>query len=108
MESIQYRQGDVFLERVAKAKVGAKIPRTDGRIVLAYGEVTGHAHAIVEDDAALYDGAEKALEDRFLKVFKPVMLRHEEHAPIELVPGVYRVRRQREWTDSDEPRVVAD
>ena len=106
---MQFRQGDIFLELVTDATIGNELPRDNaGRIVLAYGEVTGHAHAVLEDSAKLYDGGEKALEERFLKVFKPVMLRHEEHTHIELIPGIYRVRRQREWTDQDEPRVVAD
>jgi hypothetical protein len=39
---------------------------------------------------------------------QPVSLKHEEHSTIPLAPGLYRVRRQREWTDEQEPIQVAD
>jgi hypothetical protein len=42
-----YRQGDVLILETAAAPTDAvEVPRDKGRIVLAYGEVTGHAHAI--------------------------------------------------------------
>jgi len=42
-----YRQGDVLLIRVDALPTGLReIPRDRGRVVLAYGETTGHAHAI--------------------------------------------------------------
>ena len=50
MKSI--RQGDVLLQlqKVASIPAGAEEIKKDGnRIVLAYGDVTGHAHAIYED-----------------------------------------------------------
>ena len=38
----QMRQGDVFIERVACAPDGiAPVERDNGRLILAYGEVTG-------------------------------------------------------------------
>lgn len=102
-----FRQGDVLLERIESADLGAEIPRDAGRIVLAYGESTGHAHAIHEPDAFLYRGA-AANDAVFLKIVAPVNLTHEEHSKIPLAPGLYRVRRQREWTDQDEPMQVVD
>ena len=100
-----YRQGDVFLQRVEKSVRGlAEVPRENGAIVLAHGELTGHAHAIHAKNARLLtDGA-----DRFLRVVRrTVALTHEEHAPITLPPGVYRVVRQREY-HPQEIRTVAD
>jgi hypothetical protein len=48
--SQQYRQGDVLIERIAKMPTSTTpVARDAGRVILAYGEVTGHAHAIVED-----------------------------------------------------------
>ena len=107
---MQFRQGDVFMEKIedaGDAELGERIARDKGRIVLAYGEATGHAHAIHDGGAILFSG-KAANADRFLRVYKPVSLLHEEHTKIALEPGLYRVRRQREWTDADEPRVVAD
>lgn len=107
---MQFRQGDVFLELiedVESVELGERVPLDRGRVVLAHGEVTGHAHAIEDVGAILFRG-KSANDDRFLRVLKPVSLLHEEHSKIALEPGLYRVRRQREWTDADEPRVVAD
>jgi hypothetical protein len=49
---LQFRQGDVYLRRVeALPKELREIPRDGGRIILAYGELTGHAHAIDAPEA---------------------------------------------------------
>ncbi len=91
-----YRQGDVLLVRVADLPNEAGQPRdSKGRLVLAEGEATGHAHAILHEGARLH-GSE--LEDRFLEVLAEggVDLVHEEHATIRVPQGVYRVIRQRE------------
>jgi hypothetical protein len=103
-----YRQGDVLLMRVDALPGNAKDVTPGERIVLAYGEVTGHAHAIEEAPgsarpARLWDaGAE-----RFLQVLEKTALRHEEHAPVELPVGVYKVVQQREY-HPEEIRNVAD
>ena len=48
---VMYRQGDVLLAPIPALPVDAvSVPRK-GRIVLAEGEATGHAHAIAEPDA---------------------------------------------------------
>ena len=107
-----YRQGDVLLVKVKQVPQYAKDVTPGDRIVLAYGEVTGHAHAVYPEviekqkpelKAKLWDaGAE-----RFLQVIEKTALRHEEHTPIELGKGVYRVVRQREF-DPERDRWVAD
>lgn len=103
-----YRQGDIALIPVDSIPGGLeKAKRDRGRIVLAYGEVTGHAHAIASRGAELLGTDE--LQDRFLRVLAEggVALRHEEHATITLPKGDYIVRRQREYTAFGD-RVVAD
>lgn len=106
MERTIYRQGDVLIERVANRRdVGDIVAREQGRIVLAHGEATGHAHAIDDVDATLYEAP--TTKARHLRVVRPTALLHEEHSPIELPPGLYRVRRQREY-HPDELRTVAD
>lgn len=46
---LQLRQGDVQLQQVAKLPDGCtEVPPEGNRIVLAHGEVTGHAHAIYD------------------------------------------------------------
>jgi len=89
-----YRQGDVALVLTTLATIpeGAKEIKPEARgIVLAYGEVTGHAHRIEvpkkeQHKVRYWDvGAE-----RYLQVLERVTLKHEEHAAIVLDKGIYR------------------
>jgi hypothetical protein len=90
------RQGDVLLVRVAKVPAkAAEVAVEGGRVVLAHGEVTGHAHAIYEPAKAKLWSADA---ERFLQVMETVALQHEEHAAANLAPGVYRVAIQTEYT----------
>lgn len=101
---LQYRQGDVFLLAVPRVPDGATpVAREDGRLVLAHGEVTGHAHAVAAPDGRLleHEGA------RFLAVPTAAVLVHEEHAPIALPPGTYRVVIQREYVPAEPRRAAA-
>ncbi len=102
-----YRQGDVLIQRIAKLPAGLKpVAREHGRIVLAHGEVTGHAHAIAEPEADLYAG--DAAGVTYLEVRAAMAaLQHEEHSTINLGPGAYRVIRQREYSP-EAIRNVAD
>lgn len=94
MEKFMVRQGDVMVVGVARIPKAAKPKDRDhGRCVLAYGEVTGHAHAIEDVSALLFDHG----EELFLRADGVVTLRHEEHAPITIPRGNYRVVRQREY-----------
>ncbi len=93
---IQYRQGDVLLVKMELAALptGAVAQEgNDGRIVLAYGEVTGHAHAIDSAYAKMYQWN----GDRLIEVKPGGRLVHEEHNPIDLEPGYYKVIQQREY-----------
>lgn len=102
-----YRQGDVLVRAVAKIPCAASPVENTDRIVLAYGEVTGHAHAVLVDDARelKLDDAEGVVR-RFLEVFeRGATLKHEEHAPIPLPPGLYEIVQQREYTPQEVRRV---
>jgi hypothetical protein len=94
----QVRQGDVLLVPVDEIPEAATVvPRDQGRVILAYGEATGHAHAFDVFAASL-------LEDdglRYLKLREAAPLVHEEHAPITVAPGLYRVVIQREFVPPD-------
>ena len=102
----QLRQGDVLLIRVASIPEGARrVKRRRGRIVVAAGEATRHAHQI---EAAGADQLETSPEERFLRVLADagVELTHEEHAAILIPPGDYRVVRQREYAPRSSRQVV--
>ena len=100
------RQGDVFVVPATIPAGAVEVPRDKGRVVLAYGEVTGHAHAITAPTATLLRTTEG---ERFLRIVDaPAPLTHEEHATIEIAPGEYRVITQREWADDMASRPVLD
>ena len=93
------RQGDILLVPVDRLPEDVAVTSSGDRIVLAEGEATGHAHAVVSDSAELVESPDGTL---YLVVAgeSPSALVHEEHNPIPLTPGAYEVRRQREF----EPR----
>lgn len=91
------RQGDVALTLVAAIPAGAvQIKNEDKRVVLAYGEVTGHAHAIYEDIDQVRVWAIGKV--KYLEVMATVMLRHEEHVHAEITPGIYKLPVQVEYS----------
>lgn len=100
------RQGDVLLVPVPSIPAASEVARDRGRVILAYGEVTGHAHAITAPGATLLTTEDNA---RFLRIVgAPADLTHEEHATITIAPGEYRVVTHREWTDQMGVRPVVD
>ena len=102
----QYRQGDVFIERVDSLPGTGLSPiaREGGRIIIAHGTATGHHHAISEPGCELYahDGSATPQNPgghAYLKVDGPTAtVSHEEHGPISLATGVYKITRQREYS----------
>ena len=105
-----YRQGDVLLVPLAPTSVPpTAVPAARdraGRLVLARGEATGHAHVIAGPDARLL--TDPADTDRlFLQIVSRARLVHEEHAAIAVPAGSYRVVRQREYLPGSY-RPVAD
>ena len=110
-----FAQGDLLIERVADVEPSGTVlaPDATGACVLAEGELTGHRHAIYDrvtmfrDDSLARD-IPAGLYVGHVKVEAPVArLVHDEHAPISLPEGTYRVRRQREMEPQD-ARVVID
>lgn len=98
------RQGDVLLVPVRALPKGAKDETPDGRLVLAFGESTGHAHAIENEHQSCRYWT--AGGERFLQVLVTSELRHEEHAPISLPPGIYKLPQQVEYTPAELRRVA--
>ena len=102
--SIIYRQGDVLLIKQERLPENAKpAPHEANRIVLAYGEATGHAHALDIKYAAVYQLGGTT----FIEAMDGATVTHEEHREIALQSGVYKIVRQREYTPQ-EVRYVRD
>lgn len=108
----QARQGDVLVQQVRKRARRGRAVGERGRLILAYGERTGHAHEVI---AAAQDGgggvAAQMFEEsdgaRYLFVARACVLTHDEHGPIALAPGAYSVTIQREY-EPDGMRPVLD
>lgn len=125
---IQLRQGDVQIQQVVTLPAGSVEEQSEKhRVVLAYGEVTGHAHAIYDhivkptvSPAAADEIAENAIAraqtkarlwkapngERYLEVTDTVTLRHEEHTAHTLPPGIYHLPVQVEYTPAELRRVA--
>lgn len=106
----QYRQGDVLLERVdrvpeeaVRLAIGVEDP-----LLVAPGRDGRHAHRLVGDAdviswstapakaaPALAVTTETPAPDYLVIGSRGARLVHEEHAPIDLPPGRYRIIRQR-------------
>ena len=92
-----WRHGDVLIVAVAS------LPRDARRRVspiLVRGEISGHSHRLAEPDTA-------ELWERHGAIFIDVVAEaatviHEEHRPITLPRGIYKVWQQREYT----PRAI--
>src|SRR4051812_38951511 len=93
----QYRQGDVLLCEVDQIPLTATpVPRNGHRVVVALGELTGHAHAFA---AGAWLFRDEGSGQSFLAIGQEgAELEHEEHAPIRLPEGRYELKRQREYT----------
>jgi hypothetical protein len=104
MKDAIYRQGDVLIRRIVSLpKQKAQQTRLTG--ILAYGEVTGHAHRVEDLTHAEVLEVGTGL---FLRVGpEGVRVVHEEHAPVSLPAGDYEIEIQREYTPA-EIRNVAD
>lgn len=120
-----YRQGDILLRRVDEIPLSdkCKVDATDGKHVIAEGEVTGHVHAVAEREAdtvtELYFRDVPIWQrnrrnttanevEMYLKVTGgPVPLTHDEHSTLTIPEGNYQIIRQREY-DVRKVRRVAD
>jgi len=101
----QYRQGDIFVQQIEKIASSAVKEKCKQKTV-ALGEVTGHSHllrpviGVVEfftDNGATLCQVEQEAE-----------LVHEEHKPIVLKKGKYKVFQQREFDIVTGVRTVMD
>lgn len=106
------RQGDVLIIACDTPLPENAVPveRDRGRVILAYGEVTGHAHAVLDRDVTMFT----VPGDNDLHMIAPspsASVTHDEHAAIPLTApgeyGHYIIRRQREYTP-EAIRNVAD
>lgn len=103
MSKAMFRQGDVLLVLETRHPILFNEPAQAGeRVILAHGEKTGHSHSVAALDARLREESGPDSVSRFLDVRRSTMLCHEEHAPIPLPAGTYRVIVQRQYSPASE------
>jgi len=108
------QHGDVLIKKINNLPtILNKVYPKNGRFVLADGEVTGHAHAIVADnrlsvyesEASEWDNSNKL----FMDVKEKVEIVHEEHHKQVIEPGIYEIGIVQEYDHfAEEARAVAD
>lgn len=81
------QQGDVLIKKIKSLPEKVSLKKTKGVLILAEGEVTGHAHRIKSDKANLYEHNGML----YLKVKEDVELTHEEHKTQVINPGIYEI-----------------
>lgn len=96
----QSAQGELFLVRVSKLPPKlVKVPSVGGYVIIGHSE-TGHHHVMDARTTEMYRLPEEIYEC-FLVVSKSTALEHlrefDTHEPILYEPGIYRVRKQREY-----------
>jgi hypothetical protein len=116
-----YQQGDVLLKMVTELPAGMKKLEGEGSLVLQHGETTGHMHKFLPGSKIeVYANKEAPTLlshgmtivpgiGKFIVVHEISALRHEEHKPIDLLPGIYEMDLVREYDYSkDEVTRVVD
>ena len=103
----QIRQGDILLVEVIKQVPSNLLPKTE--VVLATGELTGHAHILA--GTRVYEWQEDG--QRYVQVSGSIgTITHQEHdpipAPVIEEDIVYQVIPQLEWDLKEQWRKVQD
>lgn len=113
---IPAEQGDVTLIKgnvAAELLKGKRRKARGGRAILALGEATGHHHSldsqksyildVTPDLRALFNAqvgipAQSNILDGVLVVVGTDVIKHQEHAPIEIDPGIHWIVIEQEYT----------
>ena len=95
-----YRQGEVLLIKETSEVVFGDELST----VLAEGEITGHKHEII--DGKVFGRQYWGSGTHFVVSNGKTTLIHPEHGPVKIDKGVWRVRIQREYSESENINVA--
>lgn len=87
------QQGDVLLRKLETLPAGSAKTLGKLRCTLAEGEHTGHSHVVEDDEAELIQIGERIL----LRLGREATVKHQEHKPITLSPGIWEVGRVKEY-----------
>lgn len=102
-------QGDVMILRVTTASASTPMPR---RVVAVASEASSNTHTLHPSGECYWDphvateAGDVLLGTLTVPDGSTAVLIHQEHGALEIEPGTYEVRRQREW--ASEWRMVHD
>lgn len=97
-------QGDCFVRRIDSLPVGlveeSESKEEPGKFVIAHSE-TGHHHVVDRKNTKLYTDPKNPMTAYLEVLEKYADLQHlrdfDKHEALRLTPGIYEIRRQREW-----------
>lgn len=102
-------QGDVLIRRVNNVPSGTKPVAAEHGVIIVTHSETGHHHVMDADRVELFQSPDNPLL-AWIKVKRPATLTHKRphdtHEAIKFEPGIYEVRRQREYTPEGFRRVA--
>lgn len=104
----QAAQGDILIQKIDALPEGVAAVAPAGEYVVVAHSETGHNHVLDRETVTMYRLPDD-IYDCFLVVDAPTPLVHQRdfdtHEPILLKKGIYRARRQREYTPEGFRRV---
>lgn len=89
-------QGDVSIHEYSGKIEGEKV-KHNGSLTLAFGEATGHHHTITVPKIDDMEAVKLADGGWLLTLKAEGTLRHQEHKPIIIPAGTYRIGHEREF-----------
>jgi hypothetical protein len=101
------QQGDVLIQSIDKIPSNLKnVKQSKKGYVLADGEITGHAHVIVDDDIEMMCDE---VGSKFIANDHTVEVVHEEHGMVEIPAGTWKIDIVKEYDHfAEEARKVRD
>ena len=88
-------QGDITFISF-KGKIEGKKEKHKGSFIVGIGEATGHNHTVTVERPQDMEIV-KVSDGYILRVKTEAIVKHQEHKPIKLSPGTYRVGHEREF-----------
>lgn len=90
--------GDVIIERIADLPAEFNTAPVEPMACLGYGEATQHVHSLQGEPGKDFEVKVLPTGERLLKIVRPTALKHQEHSPIVLPPGMYKTGFQVEYS----------